>query len=252
MHRAATGSGYLTGLLPSGTTSPNGSSDALALYFSLNGNGYQLAIRKTGASAVYAANVLATNVTQFIVVKYAFNPGTGDDGVSLFINPTPGGSEPAVPDASQTGGTDAVNLQNLYLKSSAGYDTWNFDTLRVGTTWADVTPAVDDTGSHEPRITEASAGPDGIVLRGTNGATSGVYQVLSSTNVAAPLAQWPAIATNHFDAGDNFACTNPLLLSEPQRFYRLLRGNVVTPPPTAPAILGQPTWAKTNWLKTSY
>lgn len=237
----STGSGYLTGLLPSGITSPNGSSDALALYFNPSGNGYQLGIRKTGASAVYAGSVLATNVTQFIVVKYAFSPGTGDDTVSLFINPTPGGSEPAAPDASQTGGTDAINLQNLYLKSSAGYGTWNFDTLRVGTTWADVTPAAGEAGDPGPRITEAAASPDGIVLRGTNGTTSGVYQVLSSTNVAAPPAQWPAIATNHFDANGNFACTNPLLLSEPQRFYRLLLGNVVTPPPAAPSILGQPT-----------
>ena len=41
------GDKYLTGLLPSGTTSPGGSSDPLAVYAKVSGTGYQMGIRKS-------------------------------------------------------------------------------------------------------------------------------------------------------------------------------------------------------------
>ena len=138
-HASASGDKYLTGFLPSGTTSPGGSSDPLAVYAKISGSGYQLGIRKTGASTTYASTVLALNINYLVVVKYVFGPGSSDDTVCLYIGPTAGQAEPA-PDVTLTGGTDAANLQNVYLKSSSGYGTWNFDTLRVGPAWADVTP----------------------------------------------------------------------------------------------------------------
>jgi hypothetical protein len=134
------GDKYLTGLLPGGTTSPGGSSDPLAVYMKLGGTSYQVGIRKSGATTSYAPTPLALNTTNLIVAKYTLGPGAGDDVVSLYINPTPGVVEPASPDVTLTGGTDASNLQNVYLKSSSGYGVWNFDTLRVGPTWTDVSP----------------------------------------------------------------------------------------------------------------
>jgi pectate lyase len=236
----SSGSGYLTGLLPSGTTSPGGSSDSLAVYFTLAGDGYQLGIRKQSAPTVYATATLATNTTYLLVANYTFQPGTGDDVVSLFISPVPGMAEPAVPDATQTGGTDAASLQNVYIKSSSGYGTWNFDTLRIGPTWASVTPTEGgEPPPAQPRVTQTLICAQGVVLRGTNGTPAGVYQVLSSTNLLRPPAEWPAIATNRFDSNGSFDCTNPVTALAP-RFYRLLLGGEIVEPPVAPAITTQP------------
>ena len=90
------GNKYLTGLLPNGTTSPGGSSDSLAVYVKVSGTGYQMGISKSGASTIYASTVMALNTTNFVVVKYAFGPGTGDDVVSLYLSPTPGAAMPLI------------------------------------------------------------------------------------------------------------------------------------------------------------
>ena len=235
------GDKYLTGFLPSGTDGPAGSSDPLAVYAKLSGAGYQMGIRKTAGSTTYASTVLALNHTNFVVAKYTFGSGTGDDVVSLFINPTPGASEPAAPDAALTNGTDAASLQRIYLKSSSGYGIWNFDTLRVGPAWADVTPSSTTTpSSTQPRITQVLMAPGGLVLRGTNGTPSAAYQVLGSASLAAPRAQWSLVATNSFDLLGKFDITNPVSPSDEQSFYCLLVGGQVPPVGVAPAITNQP------------
>jgi pectate lyase len=235
------GDKYLTGFLPSGTSGPGGSSDPLALYAKLSGVGYQLGIRKNGASTTYASTVLALNITNFIVVKYAFGPGAGDDVVSAYISPTPGAAEPGSPDVSLTGGTDAANLQNVYLKSSSGYGTWNFDTLRVGPAWVDVTPSsTTPPSSTEPCITQTLLDAGGLVLRGSNGTPSAAYQVIGSTSLAVARGQWSAVANNTFDSNGNFVCTNPVYAADGQMFYCVLVGGQAPPRGFAPAIANQP------------
>lgn len=68
-----------------------------------------------------------------------------------------------------------------------------------------------------------------------------MYQVLIATNVTAAPFQWSAIATNFFDTNGNFDCTNPVSPADLQRFYRLLVGGQIPPPPVAPSITTQPT-----------
>ena len=237
----ASGDKYLTGFLPSGTTSPGGSSDALAVYAKLSGTGYQMGVRKPGASTTYASTVLALNTTNLIVAKYLFGSGSGDDVVSLYINPAAGAAEPASPDVTLTGGTDAANLLNVYLKSSSGYGIWNFDTLRVGPSWADVTPSsAGPPPSTQPRITRMRMDVSGLVLTGTNGTASGSYQVIGSPSLATPRAQWFAVANNVFDASGNFTCTNPVYPSDGQMFYALLVGGQAPLRGFAPAITNEP------------
>ncbi len=236
------GTVYLTGLLPSSVTSPGGSSDPLAVYSRASGGGYQLGLRKTGVSTSYGPAVLEISATNFIVVKYAFNPGTGDDVVRLYINPTAGAGEPASADATLTGGTDATDLQHVYLKSSSGYGAWNLDTLRVGPAWADVTPSSSGpVPSTQPCITQVLMDPAGLVLSGTNGTPGAAYQVIGSTSLTAPRAQWWGVASDNFDANGNFLCTNPLYPLDGQMFYAVLVGGQAPPRGFAPAITNQPT-----------
>ena len=143
-------------LLQSGVTAPSSSGDPLDLYVQPLGGGYGVAIGTMGSGAVSAGKILGTNETHLVVLKYAF--GTSSQA-SLYIDPTPGGLEPATPDVIISagggggddddddddhggGGTSASSVQSILFQSStaAGEGIWNFDTLRVGTAWADVTP----------------------------------------------------------------------------------------------------------------
>ena len=239
------GSGYLTGLLPAGATSPGGSSDSLAVYYTAATGGFQLGIRKAGAATVYAPAVLPANTTCLVVAKYTFGPGAGDDTVRLYLNPAAGGEEPATADAAQTGGTDAASLQVVYLKSSSGYGAWDFDSLRIGNTWAEVLGSnAPPAATRQPRITLVSMTPAGLALSGTNGTPGGVFRVLSSTELSPPQAAWVEVATNTFDADGCFACTNAVLPGETRRYFRLLTGGQLPPSPVAPQIIENPSSAQ--------
>lgn len=133
-------------LLPSGSTGLLGSTAPLGIYVGQQTAGvqYKIGVRHGLSGATYASNSsLTLNSTNFMVVAYTFNPSTGDDTVSLWINPTPGGSPPTA-DVSFGNPllTDAVNLQVVGIKaqSAATQGNWIFDAFRIGDTWGDVTP----------------------------------------------------------------------------------------------------------------
>jgi hypothetical protein len=58
-----------------------------------------------------------------------------------------------------------------------------------------------------------------LVLTGAGGAGSGVYNLLSATNLTLPFTTWTAIATNNFDISGSFSMTVPLSATDQQRFY---------------------------------
>lgn len=142
-----TGNNYLTSLLPNGG-SPNGGSDPLAVYVGQQtaGSTYKIGIRHSGlgSGATYTSGAWATlGTVNLVVVKYTFVAGTANDTLALFINPTPGGTEPVTPDVSLTGaGTDPGSLQTLGFKAQGNATTgnWLFDNLMIGDSWGDVTP----------------------------------------------------------------------------------------------------------------
>jgi len=59
-----------------------------------------------------------------------------------------------------------------------------------------------------------------VVVSGTNGTASGTCYLLSSTNLATPLANWVRVSTNSFDSNGNFNITNAAGGS-PRNFYIL-------------------------------
>ena len=136
------GSYYIAGLLQSTNAPPGGAAaDPLDLIDNTSGTGYKLGVRAKGGTTSYVANSLvpmSTNTTYFVVMKYDFSSGQA----SLYLNPPPGGTEPATPDATSTAATTVPDLSFLYLRagsSSAG--NFLISTLRVATTWNEATPA---------------------------------------------------------------------------------------------------------------
>lgn len=237
------------------TTVGSGGTGALVIYLNKSGPDYRVGVKKNGSAVQYpASGSYAVSNTVFVVARYTFNTGsTTDDTVTLWINPTLNGVEPApgpadLAETTVSGAADyTVGLQYLHLRanSSTASGVNEVDNIRVGSTWADVAPTggeVPPNPTAQPRITASFLTPGGLVLRGTNGTASGVYQVLSSPSLAAPMVNWPALATNLFDASGNFDSTNPVSPAEAQRFYRILvGGTIVLPPGTPPEITTQPT-----------
>jgi PEP-CTERM motif len=126
---------YITSLNP-GTTPPGGSADALAVYLYQNNT---LGIRTAGASTTHPAT-LSLDTTYFVVVDYDFTANTGSGGVNLWLNPVPGGSQPA-PTASLAGNGSVTAIDDVGFKAqSTASGNFLIDNLLIGTTWADVTP----------------------------------------------------------------------------------------------------------------
>lgn len=65
------------------------------------------------------------------------------------------------------------------------------------------------------------SGSNAMVMSGSGGVTNGSFGVLASTNLTLPLAQWPFMTTNPFDATGRFLFTNAPGSNTPQMFYRL-------------------------------
>ena len=81
-----------------------------------------------------SAKAVTLNEVTFIVVKLEFRSGT--DRVSLFVNPVPGSPEPLVADAVK----EDLDLGIALAPALIGNVSWSADELRLGTTFASVTP----------------------------------------------------------------------------------------------------------------
>lgn len=72
----------------------------------------------------------------------------------------------------------------------------------------------------QPHITSISLSGTSLIINGTNGLAGESYNVLTSTNVALPLAGWTVLPAGTFNAA-SFSVTNPVTSSSPQSYYML-------------------------------
>jgi hypothetical protein len=102
------------------------------LFVGLNGSGANWGLQH-GSTNAYSTVAAASGQTVFLVLEADY--GSASDTFKLYVNPTPGAAEPASPDATVS---YLIGTQNG-LGFNAGGPT-SFDELRIGTTYADVTP----------------------------------------------------------------------------------------------------------------
>lgn len=111
-----------------------------------SGSGYVMGISKGSSPvAVYSNTVMNFNQTYQVVIKYTINtPGTTDDLVAMYIEPTLGAAEPSATVVGTAGGTDvtAAGIGSIALRqgTAANAATLKVDGIIVGNTWASVTP----------------------------------------------------------------------------------------------------------------
>jgi len=139
------------------------------------------------------------------------------------------------------GGTlNLVNINAAPLAAGNSFKLFN----AVGTysgTFASITPATPaaglqwDTGNltvngtinvvaggtAQPTISSVKVTSGNIILQGAGGPPNGNYYVLTSTNVALPVINWTALATNQFSPFGTFSFTNAINPADPRRFYLL-------------------------------
>ncbi len=166
INATATSSGIgMAGLLATGTTSASSgnASDAFNLVWTAN-SGTTVELYAAGSSSSHSGTVDLGPVgaLHLVVVQYVISTGVA----SLYLDPTPGGNQPGSPNITVTGTAPAITLGNFYIKnSSTGYSpAFSVDTLRIGTTWADVTPQVPASGPN----TIISANPTTLLANGTS------------------------------------------------------------------------------------
>lgn len=201
-------------------------------------NGNSIGIGK-GVSTPAVSTTLSAG-THLIVASYTFLAGS--DQIDLWADPTSLGDNNNIPSStiSTTSGTDGSSLSVIFLNHAAAQTVY-LDELRVGTSWADVTPT---TGAPPPPpanpvVTGAAMTPDGFVISGVNGPANGQYDVLSSADLTQPISSWPVLATEPFDADGNFSFTDPVTPDVLQNFY-VIRVDTNAPAATPPAITQQP------------
>ena len=76
-------------------------------------------------------------------------------------------------------------------------------------------------GVSAPVISSTKISGGNLIFSGTGGTANGSYAVLTTTNIATSLANWPSLVTNQFDAFGAFSVTNAISLGTPQRFYSI-------------------------------
>ena len=108
--------------------------------------------------------------------------------------------------ASYTGAFASVSLPAL-----APGLAWNTNTLNSAGLAAVI--------SIVPRFSTTTFLATNLVMRGSGGLPNGTYYVLAATNIALPLASWPCIATNTYDAAGNFSFTNGIARGSAQKYY---------------------------------
>lgn len=153
----------------------DGTSYKLKLFIKSSGAGYVFGIGKNAGTALYETTVRTFNTTNLVVVKYTFNAGsTTDDAVSLYVNPALGLPEPGVatiPATTNGNATDAALIDRFALRqgSATAASAQIVDGIRVGTTWAYVTPVSSPTvTSISPNTATASDPGFTLTVNGTN------------------------------------------------------------------------------------
>jgi T5SS/PEP-CTERM-associated repeat protein len=127
-------------------------------------------------------------------------------------------------------GPDALALGDSFkLFSAPGYsgafNSISLPSLPVGLAWTNRlaingTIAV-VTNQPAPQITNLTKTGTNLIFNVTGGAASGSWHLLTSTNVALPLANWITNRSGAFDGSGNANFTNGINATEPQRYFRI-------------------------------
>ena len=172
--------------LNSGTSVPAGGNGDLSVVLTTAG---QLAVGRATVSPISGTTAALTAGTTYLVVtRFNFVPGGAtNDTVDLWLNPTnlgvPNASMPAptVAAYATTVANPASLVSFILPKQASGSDvaTWSVDEVRLGTNWAQVTPAAVFTNLTASQ--SVNYGTSTLTLSGQVAAPGPLYPVSGET-----------------------------------------------------------------------
>jgi hypothetical protein len=127
------------------------------------GNNFLLGIQNASSGTVtttFSSTVYPIGTTVFVAVK--LDKSTSPIAASLYVNPTPGAVEPTPTVTNNMGTAPLPAIGALFMRqagtTTTGTGNLQIDEIRVGATWADVTPAA----IIAPTVIASSAGLTGF------------------------------------------------------------------------------------------
>jgi len=172
-----------------------GTSTAFPIKINLIGDGsgsYQLGLYKRGATAygsVDTTHTFTSADTVFVVGRLRFVDGEANNLIDMWVNPSPltfglDTPPPATIADVGLGQTDDPSIDRFFMRWSSGYPKRTYDEVRVGFSWAEVTPPA-------PPVL-------GIELSGTNVILSWATNLVGYTLQAIPTFNdvngWQAVS----------------------------------------------------------
>lgn len=174
----ATG-GYFIGFSETGSNSLFGAVVWTRLSATAGKYNIGISTRSSTSPISWLPTDLDPGTSYFVVTAYDMIAGTANDVARIWLNTTAiGGSEPAA-DATSVAATDLLSVERIFLRQDSPAETaaTEVDEIRVGTTWASVTPAA----SASPSLSISSpltafgnvcinttAGPNSFTISGSN------------------------------------------------------------------------------------
>ncbi|MGC3957816.1 MAG: hypothetical protein QM813_07660 [Verrucomicrobiota bacterium] len=168
---------------------------------------------------------IAGNLTLAGNLAVEVNKSLSPSNDVVVVNGTLANLGTGVVSVSNLGGALAVgNKFKLFNQPVSGGATLSVS--GAGVVWAnnlelDGSIQVASLSVPQPRIVSTTLSGGNLIFSGTNGVAGNPYQVVSSTNIAAPLSSWTQTSTGNFDGSGNFSVTNAINVNEPQRYYLL-------------------------------
>ena len=150
------------------------------------GNNFWLGILNTSGGTVtttFSPASYPVGTTLFVVLK--LNNTTTPISASLYVNPTPGAPPPVATATNAQGTSTFANFASIYFRqagtATSGTGNLQIDELRVGSTWASVTPAGIAPCQTTSSITQVHCGP--LTINNQTYTSSGTYtQTLTNAN----------------------------------------------------------------------
>jgi pectate lyase len=201
-----------------------GLADAVSVAFNIfaTPQGAKLAFTTQPASTPVGAtmNDIVVQIQDNVSAPVASN------GVPVTLTLTLGSGTVSGTTTQNTDGTGKATFSGLSLDATGAAKQFTASASGIGAGLASSPSSIfaitGVTTTGPTVITQAVRTVSSMILRGTNGAPSGQYQVLRATNPAQPMATWASIQTNTFNANGTFNSTNTVAPGTAQGYFRLL------------------------------
>lgn len=155
--------------------------------------------------------VLST--TALLVVKCEFF--AGNDRFTLYVSPTPGQPEPA--SGTVKFDSDLGTVTNIAFTASSLEGFWNFDEIRLASTFAGAVPVFPGAIV----LNNEATMPDGSFQFAFTNVSGATFTALAATNLSLSESNWVELGPITETSPGQFQFTDPQATNSEQQFYRV-------------------------------